>query len=591
MEFGRLLHYGLIFAYLSFSVRRFPIFLLYAACSLLPVAAFAQAPAQPSSEPPALRANNLFFEGLQARMKGSTREAIVAFEKYVASSPNEPAGWYELARLYLKDSKAAKAQEAINKALNLEPDNKWYRYFEADLLTLQSKFEAAADVYARVGDKTGGVEDRIKAALLYQRAEAFPKAHAQLDKALQTAPGDEEILTQKQQLYLKANQVEKAVEISRQLIAANPDEARHRVQLGQIYENNQRLPEALKTYQEAEKRFPADPVVQLALAEYYRKTKDAARQQEYLRKAIVNKELDPEAQISLLLPYLQDMAQDSSRRAEGVEIAEQLSRQHPKDARLQLFYGELLQMTGKDAEASDQYRKVVELDPSKFLAWQQLMFSYTAPRDADSLIAVSERALRLFPTQAIAHYLNGIGHQNKKNYKASAKAIQRGIDLQPEENAAFLAQMYVSLGDTYNFLKDYAQSDTAYETALRLDPQNATVLNNYAYYLSVRKTRLKEAEEMSKRSLELRPDEGTFLDTYGWILYQQSKFKEARNYIQRAIEKAAGEADGTLYDHLGDVLYQMGEKQKAIDAWKKAQEKDAENPLLPRKIADGKLYE
>ncbi len=524
-------------------------------------------------------------------MKGNTREAVAAFEKYTALVPKEPAGWYELARLCLKENKADKAAEAIETAIRLDSENKWYRYFEADLLTLQSKFEAAGDVYAAVADKNAGVEDRMKASLLYQRAKAFPKALAQLDKALKTAPGDEEILTQKQQLYLKNNQVDKALEVARQLIAANPDEPRYRAQLGQIYENNQQLPEALKAYLEAEKLFPNDPVVQLSLAEYYRKTKNEAKQQEYPRKAIVNKELDPETQIGLLLPYLQDMAQDSSRRQEGVEIAQQLAAQHPKEARLQLFYGELLQMTGKDAEASGQFRKVVELDPSKFPAWQQLMFSYTAPKDADSLIAVSERALRLFPTQAIAHYLNGIGYQNKKNYKSSAKAIQRGIDLQPEENAELLAQMYVSLGDTYNFLKDSTQSDTAYETALRLDPKNATVLNNYAYYLSVRKTRLKDAEAMSKKSLEIRPDEGTFLDTYGWILYQQGKFKEARTYIQRAVDAARDEADGTLYDHLGDVLYQVGEKQKALDAWKKAQQKGADNPLLPRKIADGKVYE
>ncbi len=554
---------------------------------------FGQAPAQPAlPETSSLQASNLFFEGLQARAKGLNREATVAFEKYTALQPQEPAGWYELAKLRLKENRTGQAQEAIKKAILLSPQNKWYRYFEADLLTLQNKFESAADVYSNVADQNpNDEEDRLKAALLYQRAKEYDKSAAQLDKALKAAPGDEDILLQKQQLFLKANQVEKAAGVARELIAINPDEPRYRVQLGQIYETNQKLPEALKTYQEAEKRFPNDPVVQLSLAEYYRKTKDEAKQQEYLRKAIVNKELDSETQIGLLLPYLQEMAQDSSRRGEGADIAAQLATQHPKDARIQLFYGELLQMTGKDAQASAQYRKVVELDPSKFPAWQQLMLSYTSPKDADSLIAVSERALRLFPTQALAHYLNGVGYQNKKNYKSSAKAFQRGIDLQPEENKELLSQMYVSLGDSYNFLKDYTQSDTAYETALRLDPENATVLNNYAYYLSVRKTRLKEAEAMSKKSLEIRTDEGTFLDTYGWILYQQGNFKEARPYIQRAIDKAGTEADGTLYDHLGDVLFQLGDKTKAVEAWKKAQERGADNSFLPKKIAEGKLYE
>ena len=91
--------------------------------------------------------------------------------------------------------------------------------------------------------------------------------------------------------------------------------------------------------------------------------------------------------------------------------------------------------------------------------------------------------------------------------------------------------MYTSIGDAYNSLKDYKASDDAYDTALSMDPRNVTVLNNYAYYLSVRNTRLNDAEKMSRRSLELRPDESTFLDTYGWILYQQGKYESARKYL------------------------------------------------------------
>ncbi|RYD50883.1 MAG: tetratricopeptide repeat protein [Sphingobacteriales bacterium] len=550
----------------------------------------AQSPALPETN--TLKANNLFLDGIRARTKSNSQEAATLFQQYTALRPDDGAGWYERARLSLKDSKAVKAEEYIRKAIALDPDNKWYRYFEADVLTLQGKYEAAAEVYESVARANpNDAENLIKSALLFQRVKNYPKALEQLDKALSKMPGDEELLLQKQQVYLKANQVDKALDISRQLIATNPREPRYRVQLGQVYESNQKLPEAFAAYQEAEKLFPNDPLVQLSLADYYRKTKNEEQYKSYLRKAITNKGLDAETQISLLMPYLQEMAQDTARRAEGVEMAAQLAVQHPRDAQLQLFYGELLLMTGKGSDASAQFRKVVELDPSKFPAWEQLMYSYTAPQDADSLIATSERALRLFPTQAVAHYLNGIGYQNKKAYPKAVKALQRGIDLQPEEDENQLAQMYVSLGDTYNMMKEYVQSDTAYETALRLNPENATVLNNYAYYLSVRKARLKDAEAMSKKSLELRPDEGTFLDTYGWILYQQGSYKDARTYIQRAIDQAAGEADGTLYDHLGDVLYRLGEKTKAVDAWKKAQQKGADNATLPKKIAESKLYE
>ena len=128
------------------------------------------------------------------------------------------------------------------------------------------------------------------------------------------------------------------------------------------------------------------------------------------------------------------------------------------------------------------------------------------------------------------------------------------------------------------------------EKALKILPDDATTLNNYAYYLSLRKNKLDKAEKMSKKSLQLQPDSKSFLDTYGWILYQQGKYTEAKDYIEKAI-KAGGQEDGTLYEHLGDIYYKLNEVDKAKENWKKAKEKGEDSPLLNKKMNEGKLYE
>ena len=56
--------------------------------------------------------------------------------------------------------------------------------------------------------------------------------------------------------------------------------------------------------------------------------------------------------------------------------------------------------------------------------------------------------------------------------------------------------------------KDYEKSDQNYERALALDDKDASTLNNYAYFLSLRKIKLDKAEELSKRSNELEPKIG-----------------------------------------------------------------------------------
>ncbi len=577
------------------SVPRFSHFLLLLVAVLLAGNARAQRgfpEKNPDLDTSFLRGNNLFMEGLRAKLKGDNKGAMRQFQQYTRSFPNEDAGWYELARLELKNRQVKEAREDILKARKIDGDNKWYELFYVDILILENKYADAAGVLKKLADKDPNDSDvRLKVAALYMRDQKYTAALKEVNEILRLTPEKEEALIVKQEIFLKSNNIDSAVSVARQLVAANPKEARFVAQLAQIYESNGRKAEAEKAYEDAIKAFPEDPGLQLALAQRFQKAGDTAGFRLYVRKAILNKNLDAETQIGLLLPYLQEMAQDSNRKSEGMEIAGELARQYPKDATLQGFYGELLQINNKTEEAAKQFTKVIELDPSRYSAWQQLMFAYTAPKDADSLIAISNRALRLFPTQAMAHYLNGIGYQNKKEYKKAVNAIMRAIDLQPEDNEAALAQMYTSIGDAYNSLKDYKASDDAYDTALSLDPRNVTVLNNYAYYLSVRNVRLSDAEKMSRKSLEVRPDESTFLDTYGWILYQQGKYEQAKKYLQMAIDKSEGEADGTLWDHIGDVHYRLNNKAKAVEAWRKAKEKGADNVNLERKIADGKLYE
>lgn len=95
---------------------------------------------------------------------------------------------------------------------------------------------------------------------------------------------------------------------------------------------------------------------------------------------------------------------------------------------------------------------------------------------------------------------------------------------------------------------------------------------------------------MSKRSLELRPGEATFLDTYGWILYKQGKYQEAKRYVEDAIKRTP-DADGTLWDHLGDINYKLNNIDEAVKQWQKAKDKGTENNLIDKKIQDRKVYE
>ena len=142
------------------------------------------------------------------------------------------------------------------------------------------------------------------------------------------------------------------------------------------------------------------------------------------------------------------------------------------------------------------------------------------------------------------------------------------------------------MGDSYNSLKQFKQSDQSYNKALELDSKNSYVLNNYAYYLSLRGENLIEAEKMSRRSNELDPDNSSSEDTYAWILFKLKKYGEARIWIERALQHDSKSA--VQLEHYGDILYFLGEKENALAQWRVAKKMGLRSETLDRKINEEK---
>ena len=122
---------------------------------------------------------------------------------------------------------------------------------------------------------------------------------------------------------------------------------------------------------------------------------------------------------------------------------------------------------------------------------------------------------------------------------------------------------------------------------MEIDASNALVLNNYAYYLAVRGEQMEKAEEMSKKSLEKEPENASYLDTYGYILFKNGKYEEAEKYIKKSLDKEP--ESGEINEHYGDVQYKLGNKEAAMDYWKKAKKYGSEGEDLKKKIEEGKL--
>ena len=148
------------------------------------------------------------------------------------------------------------------------------------------------------------------------------------------------------------------------------------------------------------------------------------------------------------------------------------------------------------------------------------------------------------------------------------------IDKAPGDSATVVAALS-TMGDMYHQLGDMKSAFKSYDLVLKIAPDYIPVLNNYAYYLSVEKKKLKKAYAMSKKTVEAEPDNATYLDTFGWILYLQGKALEAKPFFKHAM-LYGGKESATILNHYATVLEALGENDLAKVYRQQAKNKEAQ---------------
>ena len=125
------------------------------------------------------------------------------------------------------------------------------------------------------------------------------------------------------------------------------------------------------------------------------------------------------------------------------------------------------------------------------------------------------------------------------------------------------------------------------ETALKLEPENALLLNFLGYGKLERGEDLEQAEAMIRKASALRPEDASITDSLGWALYKRGRLPEAIETLSKA---AAGDpSQAEIHEHLGDALFSAGRRIEARFSWQAAlvTAEDKAKLRLERKLETG----
>jgi len=533
---------------------------------------------------------NFFFSGLKYKILGDNEKALDAFKNCIRLDGGEPSPMYESALIYFQEGQLDQALFFIESACAIDKNNKWYQQLLATTYLEIGKYSKAIVAFKKLLELEPGNEDwhfeLASAYLMNNQARNAVKVYDDLEKYI----GPYSMLyQQKKRIFLEIGDKASAIAEVEKWVESEPRNIDALNELAELYLLSGKQDKTISTLEKVLEINPNDSRSFIILADLYRNNNQAEKSFEYTKKAFSSEELNIDTKMRTLLTYYDFSDKDTTLLSKSYELIEALKSAHPNDAKPFTIAGDFYYRDGKLDQAQQNFRTAVELDPSRYPIWQQLMIIAFDKKDYEEVIQLGEASQELFPSQPTSYYFSGLSYLQQKKHSSAIDQFNTG-KLMVIANDNLLAQFYASLGDAYHAIESYKDSDKSYNKSLELFPENTYVLNNFSYYLSLRKTKLDQAQEMMSLCVKLQPNQPSYEDTYAWIFYQKKDYKNALIWLEKAL-KNGGNSSATIVEHYGDALFQLDKAAEAFDQWLKAKELGSDSEWIDKKIADKILYE
>lgn len=198
--------------------------------------------------------------------------------------------------------------------------------------------------------------------------------------------------------------------------------------------------------------------------------------------------------------------------------------------------------------------------------------------DWEQAVERLRKAVTLCPDSLAPRVLLARVYQDKKKYAEAEKVWV-------ETAAQFPDHIGVALDLAFcrEQLGDLAGAQNAARDALKVHPDDPTVLNFLGYLLADHNRDLDEAENLIGRALQKDPDNGAYIDSMGWVYYRLGRLADARRELERAVNLTRG--DPVVHEHLGDVYKDLRLLDLARDQYKKSLAGDGTNERVRAKLA------
>ncbi len=515
---------------------------------------------------------DLFLDAMLAMEKEDYKQAATLFEQLKKADPSNDAADLYLGFLY--DGVSGKAEDNYRSAVQKDSSNFWYNYYLARHYLNTEREDLATAILeglvAKYPRKTDLYYDLIN---IYLRQNDIDRALDVLGK-IETASGrTEQVGVMGADLRLRKGDYDGAYAYLEDFYG-DCSTPRIATMLGDRYVQLYRDSIAMKYYQEAIALDPEYMPAYYGRAHVLRDRRDYDGYFRDITRFMASRDIETDIKTEYLGQLMQTPQFVRAFSFQVDSLVKAAYHSAPEDSTLAIFTAYYMYNTGQTEEALEVLLDNRDRHPESFQAKFECLMYWYSSQNWREIVSMTGEMVAEYPDKVDIFQLKGISHWQLDETDDAIECYRRMTEINPRDSATIVIAC-TALGDLYHLKGDRKNAYRCYDRVLRVNGSYLPVLNNYAYYLSEEGASLKKAYRMSQITIKEEPDNATYLDTYGWILFLMDKPVEAKAIFKHAM-LYGGKESAVMLDHYAEVLFRLKEYDLAFIYWNQARQIDPE---------------
>lgn len=518
--------------------------------------------------------SRMYANGVLRFSMGDSKGAKSIFELVARSTNNTHAPSLSyMARIAAQQEQFVQALDNIGQALKMDSTNIEYLRQKGYLLFSKGDYALAWTVFdTLVAREPSNPENRVIAGALAMENKQYDKALNIFDTYEQRWGADERVADSKRQILITQKRYDELLKYSIWISSQMPGDPKTLIQLAEVYAAMRQDSSAVVCYKAAIAMDSTDLKPHYAYAEYCRLKGLKSDYLDALRPIISSPELEGTDVVELFRELFSDLEIVKTHSAKLGVLALDMAQAHLDDKDVMELYGQYLLWAKRLDEAALFYQTQIEKGnnaPENFeilcqLQWQRQESSLALKAANDGLV--------IYPKNHQLLILGALILQEQGQTKPSLEMLARAIKTAANDS---LSSVILGLrGDIYHQQGDQKRAFADYAKALKHDANNASVLNNWAYFLSLTGKNLDHALTMAEKANEIEPQNPTYLDTQAWVLHLLGRSQQAKDIMLLALGLDRDPSSEVL-QHYSDILKALGDTYMANEYQQRAEQKSS----------------